>query len=133
VTSIFQFPGGAANSIRQIITATTPTIITLGTGPQANQGQYNIAWFRCSEYAGGTPTLTVEIYDGTTSFYQGSGGFTWIAKALTAKQSVLFDDGYVVPNGSTLRITASVGSQVLVTGVYIGKQQPGQWAGPAGK
>lgn len=124
--SVFQFPGGAANHIKQIITGTSPTVIILGQGV----GQYNIAWFRCNEYAGGTPNLTVEIYDGAVSYYLGSGGFTWVAKALTAKQSVLFDDGYVIPNGSSLRITSSVGNNVMVTGVYIGKQSTQNWPGP---
>jgi hypothetical protein len=123
VTSVFQFPGGAANSIKQIITGTTPTVIVLGL----NAGQYNIAWFRCNEYAGGVANLTVEIYDGTNSHFLGSGGFTWNAKALTAKQSVLFDDGYVIPNGSSLRVTASIGSNVMVTGVYVGKQATSNW------
>lgn len=136
MTSVFQFPGGASNPLKQIITLTTPTIITLGTGSQANKGQYNIAWFRINEYAGGTPNLTVEIFDTNTSlsYYLGSGGFTWKTKPLTALQSVLFDDGYAVGQGSVLRITCSVGSSVLITGIYVGKQQaPGQWPGPAGK
>lgn len=128
MTSIFQFPGGAANVINQIITGTGVTEILLGQG----NGQFNIAWFRCNEYAGGIATLTVEIWDGTTSYFLGSGGFTWNAKALTAKQSVLFDDGYVIPNGSKLRVTSSIANNVLVSGVYVGKQTSAVWTGPGG-
>lgn len=134
MTSIFAFPGGAANLIKQVITGTSATIITLGTGAQANQGQYNIAWFRINEYGGATPTITVEVYDtnSSTSYYLGSGGFTWKAKAMTALQSLFFDDGYAIPQGSVLRVTSSAGSTIQVTGVYIGKQQAAQWAPKTG-
>jgi hypothetical protein len=120
----FHFPGGPANPIRQIITGTSATVINIGaSGAEGRQ----IVYFRCSEYAGGTPNLTVEIFDGTTSYYLGSNSFTWKAKAVTALQSLLFDDGYVIPQGSSLRVTASVGSQILVTGIYVGRQRDQSW------
>jgi lipoprotein-anchoring transpeptidase ErfK/SrfK len=120
MTSPFTFPGGSANFIKQNISATTATPIVLGQG----NGQFNVVWFRCNEYSGGTPNLTVEIYDvgNAVSYYLGSGGFTWKAKALTALQSVLFDDGIVIPTGHQLRVTVSAANNVLVTGLYIGKQ-----------
>lgn len=133
--SPFQFPGGSANLVRQNLNLTTPTIITLGQSG-TGQGQFNVVWLRCNEYAGGTPSLTVEIYDvtNTISYYCGSNGFTWKAKALTALQSVLFDDGIVVPNGHQLRVTASVANQVMVMGVYVGKQTtPQNWVLTGGK
>lgn len=133
--SPFQFPGGSSNLVRQIITGTSPTIITFGQSG-TGQGQFNIVWLRCNEYAGGTPALTVEVYDvaNTTSHYLGSNGSTWKAKALTALQSVLFDDGIVVPNGHQLRVTASVANQVMITGVYVGKQTtPQNWVPTGGR
>lgn len=133
--SPFMFPGGSSNLVRQNLSTTAATIITFGQSG-TGQGQFNIVWLRCNEYAGGTPNLTVEIYDvaNTTSYYLGSGSFTWKAKAMTALQSVLFDDGIVVPNGHQLRVTASVANQVMVTGVYVGKQTtPQNWVPTGGR
>lgn len=135
MTSAFNFPGGAANFFKQNIHGTSATIITFGQSG-TGQGQFNVVWLRCNEYAGGVANLTVEIYDvaNTTSYYLGSGGFTWKAKALTALQSVLFDDGIPVPNGHQLRVTASIADNVMVTGVYIGKQtSPQNWTPQGGR
>lgn len=128
MSSVFQFPGGSANLIKQVISGTSPTVLMLGQG----NGQFQVAWFRCNEYAGQTPNLTVELYDvaNAVSYYLGSGGSTWKAKALTALQSVLFDDGYVIPTGWQLRITASAGNEVQVTGIYVGKQVTANWTPP---
>lgn len=121
---LYQVQGFAANPIKQIITGTGATVITIGTLKTAT-----IPFFRVSEYAGGTANLTVEIYNSntTTSYYLGSNSFTWNVKALTAKQSLLFDDGYDLDLGDQLRITCSVGSNVLVTGMYFGKQNAPAW------
>lgn len=126
--SVFQFPGGAANLIAKVLTVATPVVIP----PTDKSGQYNLAWFRCNEYAGGVANLTVEIYDTVNliSHFLGSGGFTWNVKALTAKQSVLFDDGYVIPQGFQLRVTASIANNVMITGVYVGKQAATNWRPP---
>lgn len=120
MTTPFTFPGGSANFIKQNISGTTATQIVLGQG----NGQFNVVWFRCNEYAGLTPTLTVEIYDvaNAVSYYLGSNSFTWKAKAMTALQSLLFDDGIVIPTGHQLRVTASSANSVMVTGLYVGKQ-----------
>lgn len=125
MTSAFAFQGSASNLLFKVLTTTSPTIIP----PTDQTGQYNLVWFRCNEYAGGTANLTVELYDvaNTTSYYLGSGGFTWNAKALTAKQSVFFDDGYAIPNNWQLRVTASVANNVQITGLYVGKQAGTQW------
>lgn len=120
--STFHFPGGAANLLKQIITGTGITTISLGSDPGRA-----ISWFRVNEYAGGTPTLTVEIYDGTNRFYLGSNSFTWNAKAMTALQSLLFDEGYPLPQGSSLRITSNVANNVLVYGSYVGRQPSQAW------
>lgn len=65
-----------------------------------------VPWMQVSETNGGTQNLTVELYDGTTSYYLGSGGSTWKAKAVTAKQSLSFSD-IVVPRGWKIRVTSS--------------------------
>lgn len=120
MTSPFTFPGGSALPFQKIISGTSPTIITLGQG----NGAFNVVWMRCNEYAGGVAALTVELFDvaNTVGYYLGSGGFTWNAKALTALQSVLFDDGIPIATGFQLRVTASIANNVLVTGAYVSKQ-----------
>jgi len=131
MTTPFTFPGGSANFIKQNISGTSATQIVLGQG----NGQFNVVWFRCNEYAGLTPDLTVEIYDiaNAVSYYLGSASFTWKAKAMTALQSLLFDDGIVIPTGHQLRVTSSIGNSVMVTGLYVGKQtSPQNWAPQAG-
>ena len=65
-----------------------------------------VPWLQVSETNGGTPNLSVELYDGTTSYYLGASSSTWKAKAVTAKQSVTFYD-LVVPRGWQVRVTSS--------------------------
>lgn len=127
--ALFQVQGYAVNPIKQIISGTSATIITLGTLKTAT-----IPAFRVSEYAGGTANLTVEIFNSNTSarYYLGAKDFTWNVKALTAYQSLLFDDGYDLDLGDQLRITCSVASNVLVTGNYFGKQNAPAWT-PVGQ
>lgn len=124
MSSLFQIQGFAANPIKQIITGTSATVVTFGVLKTVS-----IPYFRISEYAGGTASLTVEIFNSNTSarYYLGSNSFTWNVKALTAYQSLLFDDGYDLDLGDQLRVTCSVGSNVLVTGFYFGKQNAPFW------
>lgn len=116
--SVFQLIEGSAQGIVNKVANNSATTIIDGT-----TGTVYVAWFRVSENAGSTPNLTVEIYDGATSFYLGdAGGSTWVAKAVTAKQSVAFTDGYVIPYGSKLRVTSSDASGKFdVTGIKLGK------------
>lgn len=101
--SVFTFFGGAVDPIVQRITGSTATIIIDAT----TTGPLFVSWFAVNENSGATPSLTVDIYDGTTAIYLGAGGSAWKAKALTAGQSVVFDAGYAIPLGSTLRVTSS--------------------------
>ena len=113
--SVFNFQGGAADPIIKKITANTVTDIV-----DATLGAVRVPWFAVGENNGGTPNLTVEIYDGTTSFYLTAASLLWNARAMTAKQGVLFDAGYVIPLGSKLRVTSSDASgRMDVTGVTI--------------
>lgn len=120
--ALFQVQGYAANPIKQNISTTGVTQITTG-----GLKTVTIPFFRVSEYGGNTPALTVEIYNGTTSYYLGSNAFTWKAKPLTALQSLLFDDGYDLDLNDQLRITCGTGNSVLVTGLYFGKQNTVPW------
>jgi hypothetical protein len=113
--SVFSFEGGAGDPILIKITANTVTDII-----DATTEAVRIPWFAVGENNGGTPNLTVEIYDATLSYYLPSGGFIWKAKAMTAYQAVVFNEGYVIPVGSKLRVTSSDASgRMDVTGISI--------------
>lgn len=57
----------------------------------------------CTETNGGTPNLTIDVYDtaNTTAYYKKN------AQAMTAKQTVLYDEPFTIPNGWVLRVTSS--------------------------
>lgn len=103
--SIFNFEGGATDPFYQKITDNTVTDITELDGTNE---PIRVALLMVGENAGSTPSLTVEVYDGTTSFYLvSSDGTLWNAKAVSTKQGVRFADGFVVPKGSKVRVTSS--------------------------
>lgn len=102
----FQYPGSTAEAIQFKLTTTSPTVIA-GNANSVIQ----VAWFACSEIAAGTPNLTVELWDGTTSFYLRN------AKAMTAKETYIFDNGIWLRQGTFLRVTASVANQIDVVGI----------------
>lgn len=108
----FQTPIGGLEEIAVKLTGSTVTDIVDGS----NEAWY-VPWVQANENASGTPALTLELSDGTTSYYQGASGFTWKAKALTALQSVTFGEGIVVPKGWKLRATSNnAGGQIDIVG-----------------
>lgn len=101
--SVFQFAATQALEINVPITASTATTIV----DAANSAQL-VVWFEVNENNGSTPNLTVDIYDGTNTRYLASDdGATFVARAVAAKSSQKFTQGYVVPKGSALRVTSS--------------------------
>lgn len=60
----------------------------------------------CVEVGGNTPNLTVESYDGTTSYYRRN------AKAMTAKEEVTIP-GWRLDNNEVLRVTSSHASGLV--------------------
>jgi hypothetical protein len=106
--SVVTFEGNEPVGFYQKITGSSVTDITdlvTGTAP------IFVARMSVGETAGAASTLTVEVYDGTNSFYLTStDGTCWNAKAVTAKQGVRFFDGFVIPPGSKVRVTSSSGS-----------------------
>jgi hypothetical protein len=106
MTTVFNVDAGRLVPIAAKIASGTVTTI-VDTTDATKGGQVAIPWFQVNENAGSTPSLTVELFDGTTSYYLGTGGVEWRAKAMTAGQSVTFSDGYIVPNGWKLRVTSS--------------------------
>lgn len=110
--SLFNLPLGSVEEIAAKITNGTATIVVDGT----DQAWY-VPWLAIGENAGGTPNLTVDLYDGTTAYYQVAAGALWTAKQVTAKQGVIFYDLFV-PKTWVLRVTSSdAAGKFDVTGV----------------
>lgn len=111
--SVFHFEGGPLDPIAVKITSST----VVNIAGNANS-KVKVPWFSIQENAGGTPSATVELYDGTTSVYLGSAGVTYRAKALTAGQSVEFTNGYILNVGQYIRVTSSdAAGKIDVTGM----------------
>lgn len=105
--SVF-FQGQTADPIAIKLTTTGATIIA---GSADNKTL--VDWVQFTEIAGATPTLTIDIYDGTTTVYLRN------ALAMTAKQEVLKTHGISLNKGQYLRATASAANQIDVTGAKV--------------
>lgn len=99
--SLFQNDVGMAEEIAVKITGSTATTIVDGS-----LNAWLVPWVQVNENAGGTQTLTVDLYDGTTSYCLGAANAVWKAKTVTAALSLTFYD-IVVPKGWTLRVTSN--------------------------
>jgi len=105
--SVFSLPCRAAVVINTKITGSTVVTIVDGTNEVVL-----VPWFQVNETAGSTPNLTVDLYDvlNTTSYVLGDSSEaskSWNVTAVTAKQSVPFREGYIVPKGWLLRVKSS--------------------------
>jgi hypothetical protein len=113
--SVFLFSSVSPLPINVAVTGSTATTIV-----DATDTAITVAWFSVNQTADTALNLTVDVYDGTNARYLGAMGSTWNAKEVSGKMSVLFDDGYVIPKGSLLRVTSSNGSGLLhVHGVKV--------------
>lgn len=99
--SLFQNDVGMAEEVAVKVSANTATTIVDGT-----DNAWLVPWVQVNENAGGTQNLTVDLYDGTTSYCLGAANAVWKAKAVTAALSLTFYD-IVVPAGWKLRVTSS--------------------------
>lgn len=101
--NIFHFPSSQALEINVPVTDNSATTIV-----DAADSVQLVAWFEVNENNGSTPNLTVDIYDGSNARYLASDdGATFVARAVAAKSSQKFTQGYVIPIGSKLRVTSS--------------------------
>lgn len=110
MSGAFQLTGGAADKIRQKLTTTSATVVAGSATLQTT-----VVWLQCTEIAGNTPNLTIEVYDAKTS----TSYYLRNAKAMTAKESVLFEAGIVLSPNEFLRVTASAANQVDVVGLSL--------------
>jgi hypothetical protein len=103
--SVFQVVGGIFTSIAVKLAGTSPVVIA-GSSDSTSR----VAWFQCTEIAGSTPDLTVELYDGTTSVY------LRYQQAMAANEAVKFED-IALNRGQFLRVTAGAANQIDVVGL----------------
>jgi hypothetical protein len=65
-----------------------------------------------TEITGNTPDYTLELYDGTTSYY------IYSTKALVADTPLIYSEPFVLPSGWKLRATAGAANQIDVFVTY---------------
>ena len=66
-----------------------------------------------AEINGSTPTLTLELNDGTTSYYIRKG------KAMVANATEIINETFVLPSGWTLKATAGTANQIDVVATWM--------------
>lgn len=116
--SFYQLQVGGTEEIAVRLAGSSATTIVDGT-----DAAWYVPWVQANENNGSTPSLTIDLYDGTTPYYQGAGGSVWRAKAMTAGQSVTFNEGIFVPKGWKLRATSSdAAGRVDLVGVKTKRQ-----------
>lgn len=123
MSAAFVFNDGAAEEISFRVANATPVVLVDTTGAQTGGG-IRVPRFEVNENSGGTPSLTVDLYNpGTGELrYLAAAGMTYNAVTLTALQSVAFEAGYVISNGWQLRVTSSDAAGKLdVIGIRIGR------------
>lgn len=109
--SIFQLSGGAGDPINKKISTTSEFLIA--EAPTGNS-RISVPIFRCTEVTGATPSLAVyiELADGTKTYLRA-------AQNMTAYQSLLFDDGYLLLPGMKLYALADAANKIDVIGVTL--------------
>jgi hypothetical protein len=104
------YEGGAAGIIPKKLTTTAVTDIVAETNRCVVKKVY------VTEIAGGVSAFTLEVYDGTTSYYLMN------AKPMTARQTIEWGD-IPLEGGWKLRATASIANNIDVIAVIV---EPGQ-------
>jgi hypothetical protein len=105
------YEGGAAGNRAVKLTGTGATDIVLGTEVRVVKALY------VTEIAGGTPSVSVEVYDGTTSVY------LLRSKPHTARATLEWGDIPLNKN-QKVRVTSSVADQIDVFAVVV-ERNPG--------
>ena len=99
---------GVLKQAATILSSTSATAIVTATN---TTGALTIENIRCAEVAGSTPTLTLDIYDGTTA--------TKIrVRAMTVGEVYADTAPILLEPGWSLRATAGSSNQVHVTALY---------------
>jgi hypothetical protein len=110
-----------------ILTNATKLTTTNATDVLAPTSRTTVLSIICTEIAGSTPTLTLALYDATTTYYLRN------ALAMTAKQTFIFNEPLVLNANWKLQATAGTANQIDVVVNYLNadKTAQGMWAGPS--
>lgn len=111
MSGVFSLVGGAADPIAIKLTTTNATKVAEATEGNA---RVMVPWFRCTALDSSTPTLGiyVEKADGTKAYVRP-------VSAMTDKQSILFEEGYVLLPGWKLYVIAGAADKIDVTGLAL--------------
>jgi hypothetical protein len=91
---------GTIQTIATKLTVTTPVVLLTATK------RTTIVSIIAAEITGNTPTLSIELYDGTTSYY------LRFQAAMTANGIVTIDTPFVLNVGWSLRATAGTANRI---------------------
>lgn len=102
VETYFLFTGNAATGITKKVTTNSVTTVI-----DATKGQVNLVELLVIENAGSTPNLTVDLWDGTSSYLlPDTSKVVWSVKAVSANQVIEFGSR-VIEKGYVLRVISS--------------------------
>lgn len=104
--SAFGFPGRTPTDIKFKLAGTSPVAVA-----GSSTATVLVVWFQCTEVAGGTGNLTIDIYDGTNAY------LLHPLQAMTAKQELFYGRGFLLNPGSFLRVTQGTDATVHVLGL----------------
>jgi hypothetical protein len=113
--SLFSYPNGREAPIKEILPGSAQVLYTAGDNGAT------IVGLRIAEVAAATPTVTLDVHDGSTAYELAH------LRAFTAKETwnAITLDGVpvVLLPGESLRATASAANQLHATGVVIEPDQ----------
>lgn len=109
-----------------ILTSATKLTTTNATNVLAPTSRTIVLSIICAEIAGSTPTLTLALYDGTTTYYLRN------ALAMTARQTFILNEPLVLNANWKLQATAGTANQIDVVVNYLNAVAVanGSWSGP---
>ena len=112
MSSVFQLVGGAADPIGVKLTSTNATVIAQAVSGNA---RVSVPWVRFTALDNTLPTLGIYIEktDGTKVYTRPA------SKAMGDKESLLFDEGYVLLPGWKLYAIAGTADKIDVTGLAL--------------
>ena len=96
-----------------VLTKAVKLTTTSATDILTASGKTLIVAIYAAEIAGATPSLTIEKYDGTTSYYLRN------AKAMTARELLELNVLLNLSHGEKLRATASAADQIDIWVAYL--------------
>ena len=106
--SVYQTQNGLLKQAAVILSGTSATAIVTAT---TTTGALTVEYIRCAEVAGSTPTLTIDLYDGSTAY-------KIRVKAMTAGEVYTDTAPILLEPGWSLRVTAGSANQIHATALY---------------